>query len=68
MTKKRRLYMEMKKVKREEGSKAGSENETMKVKERKQVYREANRENKKVIGKAKERKRRKMGDTGAGGK
>ena len=63
VTKKRRLYMEMEKVKREEGSKSGSENETMKVKESKQAYREANRESKKVIGKAKERERRKLGET-----
>src|SRR5207245_10816418 len=55
--------MEMEKVKREEGSKSGSENETMKVKESKQAYREANRESKKVIGKAKERERRKLGET-----
>jgi len=55
--------MEMEKVKREEGSKSGSENETMKVKEGKQAYREANRESKKVIGKAKERERRKLGET-----
>src|SRR5207245_9311349 len=55
--------MEMEKVKREEGSKSGSENETMKVKESKQAYREANRESKKVIGKAKEQERRKLGET-----
>ena len=35
VTKKRRLYMEMEKVKREEGNKSGSKNETMKVKESK---------------------------------
>src|SRR5207245_266905 len=55
--------MEREKVKREEGRKSGSENETMKVKESKQAYREANRESKKVIGKAKERVRRKFGET-----
>src|SRR2546426_9830214 len=63
VTKKRRLYMEMEEVKREEGSKSGSENETMKIKTSKQAYREANKESKKVIGKAKERERRKLGET-----
>src|SRR2546426_10764073 len=63
VTKKRRRYIEMEKVKREEGSKSGSENETVKVKDSKQAYREANRESKKVIGKAKEGERRKLGET-----
>src|SRR2546426_8676649 len=49
VTEKRRLHIKKEKVKREEGSKSGSENGTMKVKESKQAYREANRESKKVI-------------------